>query len=205
VIRNVTATHPYNDGFNIHGDCRAVVFENIRAIECGDDGISAHESAQYRVFGFVSIGNSTGICDTGTSETSYEGVLIRDCIGHDLFFPATGRYSVKNAIIYSSAQQALTVSKSGSQQSCFVQLENVWMIRQGELKEAIIGPDTTLEARNCTFENMRFRNSGTQNLYDCLVGDTPQTQGASSGADQASLKRLIDTEHGLIRAPKPPK
>ena len=204
VIRNITATHPYNDGFNIHGDCRSVVFENIRAIECGDDGISAHESAQYRVFGFVSIGNSTGICDTGTSETSYDGVFIRDCIGHDLFFPATGRYILKNALIFSSAQQALTVSKSGPDRSCFVQLENVWMIRQGELKEAIIGPDTTLEARNCTFENMQFRNSGTQNLYECLVGDTSEGQGASSGADQASLKRLIDTEHAVVRAPRPP-
>ncbi|MCX6848028.1 MAG: hypothetical protein NTY98_03825 [Verrucomicrobia bacterium] len=29
IIRNLTATHPYNDGFNIHGDCREVVFENI--------------------------------------------------------------------------------------------------------------------------------------------------------------------------------
>ncbi|MBT4723345.1 MAG: hypothetical protein HOB29_00130, partial [Planctomycetaceae bacterium] len=57
VIRNLTATHQYNDGFNIHGDCRDVVFENIQAIECGDDGISAHETAQYRVDGFVSIGN----------------------------------------------------------------------------------------------------------------------------------------------------
>ncbi len=205
VIRNITATHPYNDGFNIHGDCRDVVFENIRAIECGDDGISAHESAQYRVFGFVSIGNSTGICDTGTSETSYDGVLIRDCIGHDLFFPATGRYIVKNALIISSAQQALTVSKSGPQQSCFVQLENVWMIRKGELKEAIIGPDTTLEARNCTFENMRFRNSGTQNFYDCLVGDQSRAQGASSGADQASLKRRIDAEKAVVLSLEPPR
>ena len=205
VIRNITATHPYNDGFNIHGDCRDVVFENIRAIECGDDGISAHESAQYQVRGFVSIGNSTGICDTGTSETSYDGVLIRDCIGHDLFFPATGRYMVKNALIISSAQQALTVSKSGPQQSCFVQLENVWMIRQGELKEAIIGPDTTLEAKNCTFENMRFRNSGMQNFYECLVGDQSQAQGTSSGADQASLKRRIDVEKAAVLCPEPPR
>src|SRR5690606_4979959 len=26
VIRNLTATHPYNDGFNIHGDCRDILF-----------------------------------------------------------------------------------------------------------------------------------------------------------------------------------
>ena len=33
VIRNLTATHPHNDGFNIHGHCEDVLFENIRAIE----------------------------------------------------------------------------------------------------------------------------------------------------------------------------
>lgn len=203
VIRNITATHPYNDGFNIHGDCRDVVFENIRAIECGDDGISAHESAQYRVCGFVSIGNSTGICDTGTSETNYDGVLIRDCIGHDLFFPATGRYTVRNALIISSAQQALTVSKSGPLPSCTVHLENVWMIRQGELKEASIGPDTTLEARKCTFENMRFRGSGMQNFHECIVGGQPQSHDASAGADQASLRRRIDPDMAVVFAPEP--
>jgi hypothetical protein len=203
VIRNLTATHPYNDGFNIHGDCRDVLFENIRAIECGDDGISAHESAQYRVVGFVSIGNSTGICDTGTSETSYDGVLIRDCIGHDLFFPATGRYIVKNAWIISSAQQALSVSKSGPQESCAVRLENVWMIRQGDLKEAIVGPDTTLEASHCTFENMRFRNSGKQNFSECIVDGQPQAMGASAGADQESLKRRIDPDRGVVFDPDP--
>ena len=53
-IRNLTATHPYNDGFNIHGSCRDVVLENIRAIDCGDDGISAHDDCRYTVDGFVS-------------------------------------------------------------------------------------------------------------------------------------------------------
>ena len=38
VVRNLTSTRPYNDGFNL-SDCRDVVFENIRAIDCGDDGI----------------------------------------------------------------------------------------------------------------------------------------------------------------------
>ncbi len=98
VVRNLTATHSQNDGFNIHGDCRNVVFENIKAIECGDDGISAHETAQYRVNGFTSIGNGTGICDTGSSETSYNNLFIADCVGVDLYFLDTGRYSVSNAV-----------------------------------------------------------------------------------------------------------
>lgn len=204
VIRNITATHPYNDGFNIHGDCRDVLFENIRAIECGDDGISAHESAQYRVLGLVSIGNSTGICDTGTSETSYDGVLIKDCIGYDLFFPATGRYVVKNALILSSAQQALSVSKSGPSDSCKVRLENVWMRRKGDFKDATIGVDTILEAQNCTFENMQFRSIGRLALASCIVnGEASAATGATgaTGADESFLKRYIDPEAGMVSSP----
>ena len=207
VIRNITATHPYNDGFNIHGDCRDVLFENIRAIECGDDGISAHESAQYRVVGFVSIGNSTGICDTGTSETSYDGVFIRDCIGHDLFFPATGRYVVKNALILSSAQQALSVSKSGPGDSCGVRLENVWLRRIGDLKDATVGADAVLEARNCTFENMQFRTVGALTLVNCILnGKASATTSATAttgapGADEAFLKQTINPEAGVVSIP----
>ncbi len=57
VVRNLTATHVHNDGFNIHGAQRELVFENIAAIECGDDGFSAHEDGDCRIDGFVSIGN----------------------------------------------------------------------------------------------------------------------------------------------------
>lgn len=201
VIRNITATHPYNDGFNIHGDCRDVLFENIRAIECGDDGISAHESAQYQVRGLVSIGNSTGICDTGTSETNYDGVLIRDCIGYDLFFPATGRYVVKNALILSSAQNVLNVSKNGPGDSCRARLENVWMLRKGDLKDAVIGADAILEAQHCTFENIQFRSVAGLRFVNCIVngkatGATIAT--AAPGADETFLKRSIDAETGVV-------
>lgn len=110
VIRNITATHPYNDGFNIHGDCRDVVFENIRAIECGDDGISAHESAEYRVDGLVSIGNSTGITDTGTAKTTYRRVFLADNLAFDLYFLNAGRYAVSDAVVLSSSEHSLHIA-----------------------------------------------------------------------------------------------
>lgn len=204
VVRNLTATHPYNDGFNIHGDCRDVFFENIRAIECGDDGISAHESAQYRVEGFVSIGNSTGICDTGTSETSYEWVLIRDCLGHDLFFPATGRYVVRNAVVDSSAQQALSVSKSGSGDECRVHLENVWIRRKGELIGAQIGVNAMCQAQNCTFDGLEFRGLGRQTFANCLVNGESRggSTGAQSGVDKAKLTERFEMVGGFYLSPR---
>ena len=102
MVRSLTSTRPYNDGFNL-ADCQNVVFKNIRAIDYGDDGVSAHGVCCYRVDGFQSIGNATGICDTGDSITSYRSVYIDRCIGFDLYFLDTGRCSIADAHIRSSA------------------------------------------------------------------------------------------------------
>jgi hypothetical protein len=159
VIKNLTATHPYNDGFNVHGDCRDVVFENIRAIECGDDGISAHESAQYRVNGFVSIGNSTGICDTGTAQTSYNRVFIAECIGFDLYFLDNGRYKLTNAVIFSKAQNPFTVT-SREDQHCELEIDNVLFRRLVEPRKALIAKTALVRAKRLTLENITFDASG---------------------------------------------
>ena len=76
-VKNVTGMHVYNDGYNVHGAQRNLVFENIAAINCGDDGFSAHEDVDCQIDGFVSIGNATGLCDTGTSQTNYRNVFIK--------------------------------------------------------------------------------------------------------------------------------
>jgi hypothetical protein len=159
VIKNLTATHPYNDGFNIHGDCRDCVFENIRAIECGDDGISAHESAQYRVDGFVSIGNSTGICDTGTAQTSYNRVFIADCHAFDLFFLDDGRYKLTNAVIFSKAQNPFTVT-GREDKHCELEMDNVLFRRLMEPRTALIAATAVVRAKRLTMEKITFDARG---------------------------------------------
>jgi hypothetical protein len=175
VIRNLTATHVYNDGFNIHGHCEDVLFENIRAIECGDDGISAHETAQYRVEGFVSIGNSTGICDTGASVTSYNRVFIKDCLGHDLYFLDNGRYTVTNAVVLSSAGRPLAiVGRENLDRPCSVRLENVLIHRTGPPQEVRIAKYTEVDVRRTTFQNVNFQATGGKiTLEDCVIRGVP--------------------------------
>lgn len=159
VIKNLTATHPYNDGFNIHGDCRDVIFENIRAIECGDDGISAHETAEYRVDGFVSIGNSTGICDTVAARTSYNRVFIADCIGYDLFFLDDGRYKLTNAVIFSKAQNPFTVT-GREDKHCELEIDNVLFRRLVEPRTALIAATAVVKAKRLTMEGIKFDARG---------------------------------------------
>jgi len=175
VIRNLTATHPYNDGFNIHGHCEDVLFENIRAIECGDDGISAHETAQYRVDGFVSIGNSTGICDTGASITSYNRVFIRDCLGFDLYFLDTGRYTVTNAVVLSSAARTLYLTgRKKFDRPCSLTLDNVYIRRVTNENEVRVSKYSELDARRVTLLGLKFQATGGKvNLHNSTIAGVP--------------------------------
>jgi hypothetical protein len=191
VIKNITATHPYNDGFNIHGDCRDVVFENIRAIECGDDGISAHESARYSVDGFVSIGNSTGITDTGTAQTSYNHVFIAKCVGFDVFFLDEGSYTLTNALIFSSSQNAISIN-GREKGECRVKMENVLFRRSAAPYFGLVSSHAVLEAKNCTFENMEFKVTGTALWDRCLINGKSLPEGAEdAGANQSELIRMV--------------
>lgn len=132
VIRNLIATHVYNDGYNIHGKTRDVRFENIQAIECGDDGFSAHDDCQTFVDGFISIGNSTGIANAGESVTSSNRVLIDGTAGTDLLYFGSGRHQLINSVVYSKADFSAKIwSDQGADMPCRLLLQNVLIVRTG--------------------------------------------------------------------------
>ena len=162
-IRNMTSTHVYNDGFNVHGAQRALKFENIRAVDCGDDGFSAHEDADCEIDGFVSIGNSTGLCDTVSSVTRYRNVYIRDCIGYDVFFTGDSKHSMENVLVESSAFRTLEVGQAADQLAkpdgtpSEVWLKNVVFRRNAAaVGEARVGRRGVLHMERCTWEGVNF-------------------------------------------------
>lgn len=174
VVRNVTATHVHNDGFNIHGDQRDLAFDNIASVECGDDGFSAHEAAECRIDGFVSIGNSTGLCDTGTSQTHYKNVFIRDCLGFDLYFIGLA-HSMENAVIESSAARAFLLDGSQLKAGaiCNLALKNVLIRRVGGgPRELRIGSGGRLRAERCTFLdlNVTMTPGAAIEIQKCILG-----------------------------------
>lgn len=160
VVRNLTSTHPYNDGFNL-SDVQDISFENIRAIDCGDDGISAHGDCRYRVDGLTSIGNATGICDTGNSETAYRHVFIRNCVGFDLYFLDTGRYSLTDSVIQSSAARSLYLQgRNKPSPPCCVTLDNVLLRRERGENEIRVSANCRLTARRVTLQNLDIQATG---------------------------------------------
>ena len=177
-VRNITGTHVYNDGYNIHGAQRHAKFENIAAIDCGDDGFSAHEDADCHIDGFTSIGNATGLCDTGTSQTHYRNVFIRGCHGFDLYFIGLA-HSMENAIIESSAVRPFMLDGAALKdgQVCNVTLKNVLIRRVGEgPHELRINAGGHLRAERCTFLGLDVMMTPAANidLQQCILGGEPR-------------------------------
>ncbi|MEC5125834.1 DUF1565 domain-containing protein, partial [Verrucomicrobiales bacterium BCK34] len=171
-VKNVTGTHVYNDGFNVHGAQRNLLYENIAAINCGDDGFSAHEDADCQIDGFVSIGNATGLCDTGTSRTHYKNVYISGCHGFDLFFIGW-KHSLENALIESHAARTFWVdgSRLNDGERCQVKLKNVLIKRLGdEPQELRIAKGGQFFAENCTFDGVHvmLTPKGSLEFQNCV-------------------------------------
>ena len=75
----------YNDGYGLHGKTRDVRFENIAAIECGDDGMSAHDDCQHRSR-WVRLAAATppGLANTGASRSTNRRLYLDGNLGTDL-------------------------------------------------------------------------------------------------------------------------
>jgi len=175
VVRHLTATHVYNDGFNIHGTTRDLSFEDIRAIDCGDDGFSAHEDCEMRVDGFFASGNATGICSINNSVSDNDHVVIKDCIGHDLFFLDGGRHTVRNSRIISSAEHTITVSGRPKEHTgATLTLDNVLVSRSVGSNAVSVPAGGTLGATNVTLLGLDLQVAGTATLRNSLVGGQPQ-------------------------------
>jgi hypothetical protein len=79
IVRNLTAIHFYNDGFNIHSGSSPMWFENIRGLWNGDEGFSCHENCECYVRGGEFSHNYWhGIADVGIARTHYQNLICRD-------------------------------------------------------------------------------------------------------------------------------
>ncbi len=78
ICSNLTCEYFANDGFNMHGDVRGLVFRNIVSRYNGDDGFSIHEDGGVHVYGGYFHHNEYGIQDIQTARSWYSGILSED-------------------------------------------------------------------------------------------------------------------------------
>lgn len=167
VIRNLTATHVWNDGFNIHGRTRNVRFENIRAIECGDDGISAHGDCHIVVDGFISQRNSTGMCHINQSQSDNRNLILEDNLGYSIYLLNDSKHTIKDAVILSTRGIAFHATLK-----THVTLENVLFDGQTPGQVGFrVDAEANVTARNISLWNLPFTvDSATMDLQESVIG-----------------------------------
>ncbi len=102
IVKNITAMHAANDGFNIHGSWVGIRLENIRAISNCDEGISAHDDVQMEVDKAEIAWNGSsdgGVAEVGSSKTHYTNCTVHDNLGAAFKFFGV-EHSVKDTVIY---------------------------------------------------------------------------------------------------------
>ncbi len=105
IVRNITAKHAANDGFNIHGKWTGIRLENVRALSNADEGISAHDDVEMEVENAEIAWNgsvSGGVADVDRCVTRYRRCRVHDNLGA-AFFLFGKEHTVTDAVIYNQA------------------------------------------------------------------------------------------------------
>lgn len=122
-VKNITALHAANDGFNIHGDRLGIRLENVKALSNGDEGISAHETVQMDVVDSEIAWNGSsagGVADVTDSVTTYTHCEVHHNLGAGFFFDGKS-HRVTNCLIHHQQQDIVVRGDTKLEQS-----GNVW-------------------------------------------------------------------------------
>ncbi len=112
-VRNLNARHCLNDGFNIHGDAREMVFEKISGYDNFDEGFSAHDTCECVIRDSQFLRGDHSIADVNSAETHYERCLFGGAINCNVLFQG-GVHSLIDCVIeVGGTETALSISTSG--------------------------------------------------------------------------------------------
>ena len=106
-IRNAVVRNFWNDGSNFHFDCRGIIVENIAAIECNDDGASAHETCEVTARNYIAAGCHTGFCHVQQAAFTHENFYITDILAKDIYLLNTGGNKLKNIFVEGSSKDGI--------------------------------------------------------------------------------------------------
>lgn len=106
IVKNITAKHAANDGFNIHGKWVGIRLENIKAFSNADEGISAHDDVQMDVIGAEVAWNGSaagGIADVNQCVTTYRNCIVNDNLAAAFHFSGKS-HRVTDCVIFNQSR-----------------------------------------------------------------------------------------------------
>ena len=108
IVRDLTATHFLNDGFNIHGKARRCRFERVRGVDNRDEGLSLHNQSEAVIVDSIFTGNDNGVADINESESRYEACVFSDNRSNAIVFSG-GTHTLVGGEVRSSNVPGVTV------------------------------------------------------------------------------------------------
>ena len=166
IIKDLIVCHALNDGWNLHGTTRSLLLKNIAAYECGDDGISPHETCEVTIDGYWGVGNSTGMANGNLSVTKASNVRLEGNKAHQFMTGHAPTTELRNAIIIAhSGTQPVNVTNAQGTRS---RLENVRIIAPPGQKILNV-VNSTIEARRITVIGPSWENAGSISVSDSVI------------------------------------
>ncbi len=156
-VKNLTARHFFNDGYNIHGQVTHAEFYNCNAFQCGDEGFSAHETCETLLDGGILEECDNGIFNVNVGGFSItRNVVIRNnrTIGYAVEGKGTPRHEVVNTLLIDNPNQfgganltlenVLIVKTPAGQRCAGIGVSGINTLR----KDTVIGTTPLLDSRD---------------------------------------------------------
>ena len=166
VIQDLIVCHVLNDGWNLHGTTQNLLLKNIAAYECGDDGISPHETCEVMIDGYWGVGNSTGMANGNLSVTKARNVHLEGNTAHQFMTGHAPTTELQNArIIAQAGTQPVNVTNA---QDTRWTLDNVQIVSPPGQKVLNVA-HSQIDARRITVIGPSWENAGSIRVSDSAI------------------------------------
>jgi hypothetical protein len=172
VIKDLIVCHVLNDGFNLHGATKDFLLQNIAAYECGDDGVSPHETCEVTIDGYWGVGNSTGMGNGNLSVTKASNVRLEGNTAHQFMTGHAPITELRNALIIAApGTQPINVTNA---QDTRLKLDNVQIVSPPNQKVLNV-VNSQIDARRITAVGPAWENAGTIRVTESVIGGSSVT------------------------------
>lgn len=170
-IRNLRVKRFYNDGFNIHGKCEGVKFSDIEALECGDDGLSAHDDCSVEASGFRAEGNATGFCNVNRSRFTASGVTLVRNLAYEVYVTDASQNTVSDLAIDTDIARVIVARGSKKDEGVSALTISRGRITGSSSASAIaIEKDSIFTASDLTTQDCSWTVSGSADVSASRLG-----------------------------------
>lgn len=177
VIKDLIVCHVLNDGWNLHGTTKDILLKNIAAYECGDDGISPHDTCEVEIDGYWAVGNSTGMANGNLSITKARNVRIEGNTAHQFMAGHAPVTELSNSIIIATPGTQ-PVNVMNAQETRWT-MENV-QISSPPAQKVLNVLNSVIIAKRVTCDGPGWENAGSVEVTDSrIIGEVTNLPGGT--------------------------